>query len=292
MVPNVNEVRKTQKTVLKWKNRAGVPLLSFPLLEESGLVSHGFSTRLGGVSRAPYDTMNLSFTRGDNQEAVMENYRRIAAALDCSVDRMVLTHQTHTVTVRRVTQEDAGKGIIKERDYTDVDGLITNEPELTLVVFGADCVPLYFLDPVNKAIGLAHSGWRGTLNRMGAATLAAMTREYGTDPAEVIACIGPSICRSCYEVGEEVAEKFWSAFGSSAKKELMEENGNGKYQLDLWAANRRVLLDAGIKETKLQITDLCTCCNPELFFSHRRCGEKRGNLAAFLALHTEKRSRT
>lgn len=278
------EVRNTEKPGLTWKNQAGVPLLSFPLLEESGLVSHAFSTRLGGVSRAPYDTMNLSFTRGDRREAVLENYQRIAKALDLSVERMVLTHQTHTVTVRRVTQSDAGKGIFRERDYTDVDALITDEPGLTLVVFGADCVPLYFLDPVKKAIGLAHSGWRGTVNRMGAATLAEMQRAYGTDPSDVIACIGPSICRSCYEVGEVVAEKFLLEFGSSAKEELLEEKKNGKYQLDLWAANRRVLLDAGIQETKLQITDLCTCCNPDLFFSHRRFGEKRGNLAAFLSL--------
>lgn len=279
-----NRKQITGMPVLNLRERAGVPLLIFPLLEKTGLVAHGFSTRLGGVSQAPYDTMNLSFSRGDRPEAVSENYRRIAESLGVSMEAMVLTQQTHTVTVRKVTGEDAGKGVVRERDYTDVDGLITNVPGLTLVAFGADCVPLYFLDPVKKAIGLSHSGWRGTVNRMGRVTLDAMKREYGTDPADVIACIGPSICRDCYEVGEEVAEEFIRAFGAKHQAELMDEKENGKYQLDLWTANRRVLLDAGIKEEHLQITDICTHCNPSLLFSHRRTGEKRGNLGAFLSL--------
>lgn len=276
--------RRNEEDCLQLREEAGVPFLSFPILEETGLVSHGFSTRLGGVSRAPYDTMNLSFTRGDRTEDVMENYRRIAAALGTSPERMVLTQQTHTVNVRKVTEQDAGKGILYSRDYTDVDGLITNTQGLMLVAFGADCVPLYFLDPVHRAIGLSHSGWRGTVKRMGEVTLAAMKEEYGTNPADVIACIGPSICRDCYEVGAEVAEEFIREFGLEQKTALMDEKENGKYQLDLWASNRQVLLDAGIREEHLQITDICTCCNPDFLFSHRRCGEKRGNLGAFLSI--------
>lgn len=283
-----NRRKNTETPILKVRENAGVPFLSFSMLEETGMVAHGFSTRLGGVSRAPYDTMNLSFSRGDRQADVTENYRRMAAALGVSMERMVLTRQTHTVTVRKVTKEDEGKGVIRERDYTEVDGLITNIPGITLVAFGADCVPLFFLDPVHKAIGLSHSGWRGTVNRMGCVTLTAMTREYGTDPGDVIACIGPSICRSCYEVGEEVAREFVLAFGPEHKAELMDERENGKYQLDLWAANRQVLLEAGVKAEHLQITDICTYCNPELLFSHRRTGEKRGNLGAFLSLKEAK----
>lgn len=271
-------------SVLQLKEEAGVPFFSFPVLEQTGLVCHGFFTRLGGVSRAPYDTMNVSFSRGDRTEDVLENYRRIANALKVSIESMVLTQQTHTTNVRKVTEADAGKGIFRERDYKDVDGLITNVPGLTLAAFGADCVPLYFLDPVHKAIGLSHSGWRGTVNRMGAATLSAMKAEYGTNPTDVIACIGPSICRDCYEVGAEVAEEFTAEFGKEAKASLMDTKNNGKYQLDLWEANRRVLLEAGIPEKHIQVTDICTCCNPELLFSHRRQGEKRGNLGAFLSL--------
>ncbi len=273
------------REILKVREKDGVSFLTFPILTESGLVHHGFSTRLGGVSRPPYDTMNLSFTRGDRSEDVRENYRRIAEALDVSMERMVLTQQTHTINIRKVTEEDAGKGVVRERDYADVDGLITDVPGITLVAFGADCVTLFFLDPVHRAIGLSHSGWRGTVNRMGAVTLQAMAREYGTRPEDVIACIGPSICRNCYEVGSEVAEEFLRVFGAEHQAELMDKKENGKYRLDLWAANRLVLTEAGVRENRIQITDICTYCNPQLLFSHRRTGEKRGNLGAFLCLN-------
>ena len=159
--------KRDERDVLAVKESAGVTYLSFPALENTGLVSHAFSTRLGGVSKGDYATMNFSFTRGDNRDDVLENYARMARALGVEREKMVLTYQTHTVNVRQVTEEDAGKGVVRERDYTDVDGLITDIPGITLVTFFADCVPLYFLDPVHRAIGLSHSGWRGTVKGMG-----------------------------------------------------------------------------------------------------------------------------
>lgn len=180
--------------------------------------------------------------------------------------------------MRTVTPEDEGKGIVKERDYRDVDGLITDRPGVTLVTFFADCVPLYFLDRKRRAIGLAHSGWRGTVNRMGQAVLSAMEKEYGTDPADVTACIGPSICQDCYEVGEEVIAEFAAAFREEHHPALFYKKENGKYQLDLWEANRIVLREAGVPETGISVTDICTHCNPELLFSHRTSADRRGNL--------------
>ena len=159
------------------REKNGVTYLAFPALDATGLVSHAFSTRHGGVSEGVFSTMNFSFTRNDDPEHVLENYRRMAAVLGIDVEKMVLSYQTHTTNVRKVTEEDAGKGIVKERKYQDVDGLITNIPGITLVTFYADCVPLYFVDPVHKAIGLSHSGWRGTVHRMGKATLEAMNTE-------------------------------------------------------------------------------------------------------------------
>lgn len=282
--------RKGQKEGLRCLERNGVPFLSFPLLEQYGeLVRHGFSTRLGGVSRGCLSSMNLGFSRGDEKERVLENYRRMASALDMPMERMVLSRQTHTTNVRAVTEEDAGSGIVRPLRYTDVDGLITNVRNLPLVTFYADCIPLYFVDPVHRAIGLSHSGWRGTVKRMGAVTLKEMEKAYGTRPSEVLACIGPGICQDCYEVGEDVAEEFVAAFGQdtafpAASKGILEEKPGGKYQLDLWEANRRVLLEAGVQEDHLAVTDICTCCNPELLFSHRASGGERGNLAAFLSL--------
>ena len=162
-----------------------VPLLHFPLLEKCSFITHAFTTRMGGVSTGDCTSMNLSFTRGDDEVAVRENYRRIAAALGTDAKQFVCSDQTHTTNVRRVTKADAGKGVVIPKDYTDVDGLITNEPGIVLSTFYADCVPLYFVDPVHRAIGLSHSGWRGTVNKMGRATIEAMTREFGSRAADL-----------------------------------------------------------------------------------------------------------
>lgn len=277
-------IKKTEETVLTVKENRRVTYLSFPILEDTGLVSHAFSTRLGGVSKGNFATMNFSFTRGDDRDDVLENYRRMAAALGVDRERMVLTWQTHTTNVRRVTEEDEGKGIVRDRDYRDVDGLITDIPGITLVTFFADCVPLYFLDPVHKAIGLSHSGWRGTVKRMGQVTVDAMKEAFGTRPEDIIACIGPSICGNCYEVGEEVADEFADAFHEKYHDVILLKKQNGKYQLDLWKANEIVLKEAGIKGDNLAVTNICTYCNPQLLFSHRRTAERRGNLCAFLSL--------
>lgn len=277
--------RKGRTTVLKDVEKDGVHLLKFPQLEAvDHMAAHGFSTRLGGVSEGKFATMNFTFTRGDDPEHVMENYRRVARALRVDEGRMILSYQTHTTNIKTVTEEDAGKGIVKERDYRDVDGLITNVPGITLVTFYADCVPLYFVDPVHKAIGLSHSGWRGTVKRMGKVTIEAMAREYGTKPEDVLCCIGPSICQDCFEVGEEVIEEFKGQFKEEYWPELYYKKENGKYQLDLWKANQIILKEAGVREEHIETTDICTRCNPQYLFSHRIMGSERGNLAAFLCL--------
>ncbi|MCI5919526.1 MAG: peptidoglycan editing factor PgeF [Roseburia sp.] len=260
-----------------------VPLLSYPLLTETGIVKHCFTTRMGGVSKGIFSSMNLSFTRGDEKEDVMENYKRLAEALGVSLENFVFTDQTHTTNVLKVTEKDAGKGILRERDYQDVDGLITNVKGLVLSTFFADCVPLYFVDPVHEAIGMSHSGWRGTVRRMGKATIEAMEQAFGTKPSDLICAIGPSICQDCYEVSEDVAEEFKSAF-PGYEREILLEKGNGKYQLDLWKANEIVLEEAGVEKEHIAVTNLCTCCNPNLLFSHRASHGKRGNLGGFLCL--------
>lgn len=276
--------RKGGAPVLEIKKTNGVTFLSFPLLERTGLVRHAFSTRLGGVSQGDFATMNFSFTRGDDREAVLENYSRMAGALGVMRERMVLTWQTHTANVRRVYPEDAGKGIVRERDYRDVDGLITDVPGITLVTFFADCVPLYFLDPVHRAIGLSHSGWRGTVGRMGEVTVKAMEKAFGTRPEDVLACVGPSICQDCFEVGEEVVGEFQRSFDRKWWEELFYRKSSGKFQLDLWKSNEIILREAGVLPEHIQVTDICTRCNPRYLFSHRFAGEDRGNLAAFLCL--------
>lgn len=277
-------IKKRPDNSLQLNSDGAVPYFFFPFLAETNMVNHGFSTKLGGVSKGDFATMNFSFSRGDNRDDVIENYRRMGAALGQDYRQMVVSYQTHTVNVRTVTKADAGKGIIKERDYQDVDGLITNVPELMLVTFYADCVPLFLLDPVKKAIGLSHSGWRGTVQKMGKVTIERMMQEYGTDPADVLVGIGPSICKDCYEIGAEVAEEFRQVFPADECENILETKPNGKFQLDLWKANQLIFQNAGVKKENILVTNTCTCCNFELLFSHRKMGEKRGNLAAFLSL--------
>lgn len=269
--------------MLRIRENNGVPFLTFPLLEDCGGYVHGFSTRFGGVSKGIYKSMNLSFTRGDDNEAVRENFRRIAAAIGFPYESIVCSDQTHTTNVRVVTKRDRGNGITRKKEFYDTDGLVTNVPGLVLATFYADCVPLFFIDPIHRAIGLSHSGWRGTVERMGEKTLQVMTETYGTRPEDVNAAIGPSICAECYEVSQDVADAFTEAFKQETDQFLYPK-GNGKYQLDLWKANQIVLLQAGINSVNMAVTDICTCCNPDLLFSHRASQGKRGNLGAFLGI--------
>ena len=261
-----------------------IAYITFPGLENTGCVKHLFSTRIGGVSQGIFSSMNLSYTRGDEKEAVDENYRRIAACLDSDVSCFVCSDQTHTDNIRVVGAEDMGKGTIYPKDYHDVDGLITNQRGIVLGTFFADCVPLFFVDPVKKAIGMTHSGWRGTVQKIGKKTVRMMQEQYGSDPADMYTAIGPSICQSCYEVSEDVIECVKDAFPESLWSCLFYPTIPGKYQLNLWEANRQIMLESGILAEHIEVTDICTCCNPEFLFSHRASQGKRGNLGAFLTL--------
>ena len=276
--------KKTEKSDMYLKEGNGVPYFVFRNLEDTGLVRHGFSTRMGGVSQGYLSELNLSFTRGDDPECVRENFARTGRAMGFDPEALVLSCQTHTTNVRLVTKEDRGRGYTRPAGYTDVDGLITNEPGLVLATFYADCVPLFFVDPVRRAAGLSHSGWKGTVRRMGAVTLRRMQEAFGTEPEHVRAAIGPSICQDCYEVSEEVALAFKKEFWSHADERLIYRKPNGRYQLNLWRANEIVLLEAGVAPEHMAVTNICTCCNQKRLFSHRASGEKRGNMGAFLEL--------
>lgn len=276
--------RNSMTERMKVQERTGIPWLYFPSFEETGLVRHGFSTRLGGVSRGDCATMNFALNRGDDPEHVKENYRRMAAALGFAPECMVLAKQTHTTNIRQVTQADAGKGYDRERDYEDIDGLMTDVPGLVLVTSYADCVPLLFVDPVRRVIAASHSGWRGTAGQMGARTVQALVKTYGCRPADLLAGIGPSICQECYEVGEDVAEAFAAQFGADRTILRPRKERPGKYFLNLQEANRRILMEAGVLEENITVTDICTCCNKDLLFSHRGSQGRRGNMAAFLCL--------
>lgn len=285
------------------KDNQEMPYFTFAGIAQTGIVEHFFSTRMGGVSTGDTATLNFSYSRGDKKEHVDENFRRAAAHFGKSAEDIVCSQQTHTTNVRKVTFADKGKGVTREQDYADVDGLITNESGIILATFFADCVPLFIVDRISHSIGLSHSGWRGTVGKMGKVTLECMAREYGTKAEDVQVAIAPSICQSCYEVSEDVALAFEAAFPKNddmAREYLSRyqrdisardignclfyKKENGKYQLNLWYANFRVFRDAGVPNERIEVTDVCTCCNPKLLFSHRASKGRRGNLGAFMML--------
>lgn len=262
----------------------GTPFLHFEALDRIDCIRHGFSTRLGGVSTGDFTTLNLSFARGDDEEAVKENYERILTAMGMNETALAFSDQVHDTLIHRITKEDINEANRYEKKLVGIDGLITNEPGITLITSYADCVPLYFVDPVNKAIGLSHSGWKGTVGKIGKKTVEAMQREFGSNPKDIIAVIGPSICFDCYEISENVAEEFMGNFSNEIVSEILYNKGNGKYQLDLWLTNKHILLEAGLRKEHITNSNLCTCCNDSLLFSHRASNGHRGNLAAFMCL--------
>lgn len=266
----------------------GVTYFTFEKLDKYPEVKHGFSSRLGGVSDGVFDSLNLGFNRGDLDENVKENFKRISDAMGIDYNRLCFSHQTHTTNIKIVKDKDAGNGIHKELPYQDVDGIITNTKNLPLVTFYADCVPLFMYDPVQEVIGLSHSGWRGTVGKIGKLTIEKMTEEFGSNPADIIACVGPSICADCYEVSEDVANEFKAVYKEKAdsilKKSAFNPDDNSKYMLNLWEACKINFLEAGVSEANIEITDYCTRCNPKLFYSHRIMGANRGSLAGFMSL--------
>lgn len=280
---NYVKLNKYNGNTTKLNIKKGVPYISFRALDQLPWLKNGFSTRYGGVSTDYLSSLNLGFGRGDLEENVVKNHEIIAEAIGFSPRSIVSSHQTHTTNVKIVTKDDCEKGIYQPRDYENVDGMITNEPGITLATYYADCVPLYMVDTKNRAIGLSHSGWRGTVEKMGKVTIALMQKTYGTNPKDVIACIGPSICQDCYEIGDDVAKEFKKVFCDNIHEILLEKE-NGKYQLNLWKCNELIFKEAGVPLENIQVTDICTCCNPETLYSHRGHNGKRGNLAAFLTL--------
>ena len=256
----------------------GLVVLTSSLLRD---VRHGFSTRPGGVSPAPWDSLNLGPSRGDAPENVAENYRRFCAVLDLDETRMVLSHQVHETTVRPVTQADAGKGLSLPRDYT-ADALVTNELNLSLTVFSADCGVILLYDPISKCVGAVHAGWRGCAAGILEKAVTELCSRYGARPEHLLAAIGPCIGPCCFETDDDVPEAMRAALGPAADPFL--ERRGPKWHVDLAGLNRQWLLRAGLVPEHIDVCGLCTACRPDLFWSHRKMGDARGVQAAVICL--------
>lgn len=259
------------------------PYLTYNKLNELSFIRHAFSTRLGGVSKGVCESMNLAFGRGDSRDTVLENYKLICNSAGFEYESLCSSVQIHEAKVKRVTKEDRGHGILKDRIWQSADALITDDKDVTLVTYYADCTPLFFIDTKTHAIGLAHGGWRGTVERIAVNTVYAMEKEFGTNPEDLICAIGPVIGKCCYEIDSDCANHFKALKEIDCSKVLMEKD-NGKYMADLALTNKLLLIKAGVKEENIVISDLCTRCNSELLWSHRATSGKRGTMAAFMKI--------
>ncbi len=244
-------------------------------LDQSGNITHVFTTRLGGVSKGSLSSLNMGVNRPDTRENILENYRRVCDTVGLDYTRCVLAQQAHTSNIRIVTEADAGKGLIVPSDIKDTDGLVTNIKNLPLVIFYADCVPVLLYDETSHVIATVHSGWRGTVSKIAENAINIMNSRFGCRPENITAVIGPSLCREHFETGLDVAEKF-----SSYPRCIVYKND--KAYIDLWQVNRQILQNCGV--SNINISGLCTVCDTYEFFSHRGCGPDTGRMALIACL--------
>ena len=257
---------------------------TFPAFDKTGKVHHAFSTRRGGLSQGYYASMNLGLKSGDDPETVAMNFNRMSQATGIYIGDMVFSDQVHGDRILYVDQQYRGSGLLRQPMVEGVDGLITDKKRVALVTFHADCVPLFFLDPVKEVIGLAHAGWKGTLLKIGGSMIRRMKDDFGSDPQDILVGIGPSIGPCCYEVGPDVYEPFLKGFRRAAGSVVLKAAMPEKRYLDLWSANEEILLQEGVTRNHITTTDICTKCHPDYYHSHRHAGNKRGLQAAFLEL--------
>lgn len=246
------------------------------LTAEEITVPHGFTTRYGGVSVGTQYSLNLAFGRGDTMENVAENLRRLGAAVGFDPEKLVMTRQIHSDIVRVVTDADCAG--FCHRDYPECDALVTNTPGVTLLVFTADCTPLLFHDPVTGAVGAAHAGWRGTAQGIGVKTVEAMVRHFGCKPENIHAAIGPNIAQCHFETDGDVPAAMAEAYGPETER-YVERRGE-KYYLDLKGINALALRRAGVE--RIEISDVCTYCQCDRFWSHRASRGERGSQGAVI----------
>ena len=257
----------------------GCGLFQAESLQKSGMVRHCFTSRIGGVSEPPFDTLNMGLRRADKRENLMENYRRVCEAMNFPMERLTLVNYNHGTGVATATLEDAGRGVFREDFPFECDGITTNQRGLVLVTLHADCLPVFLLDEKKHAIGLCHAGWRGVAAKTPVKTLENMKRRYGTEPGDVVAAVGPGISQCCFEVDEPVAKIFRDTFGP----EIMIENGV-KSNVDLYECCARQLIEAGIRIENLTVADQCTCCDPERRFFTVRKEKETGAMAGMMEL--------
>ncbi len=245
-------------------------------------VPHGFSTRIGGVSREAHtSSLNLAFGRGDSEETVLENLFRFSKAVGVEARSIISRRQVHSRDVVCVNCCDCGEGYFTETE-DPCDGYAAKDSGVTLGVKTADCVPILLHDPVNCIIGAVHAGWRGTVSGIVTECIKKMCF-LGAKAENIRAAVGPAIHSCCYEVGEDFLQSVIKLAGDEIAQDFIKKK-DGKLYADIVGMNRRMLLDGGLMEENIDVCDMCTCCHPELFFSHRYSKGLRGTMLSVISL--------
>jgi len=269
---------------MKEHARAGIRFRTYGVFDPYLGVTNAVTTRAGGCSAPPYQGLNLGFRSGDDPDAVLENRAIVAQILGFEPESFTAAEQVHGASVAVVRGADRGRGAVAAEDtLRGVDALITNEPDLPLVILVADCAAVSLYDTRGNAIAMVHAGWKGTLARIVEKALAAMAREYGTRPADVVAGLSPAIGPCHYPVGSDVAESFRAAFGSDAAG-FLGGGAEGRVTLDLWKANLAQLVGVGVPPERIEVDRICSACNADLFYSYRRDGARTGRFAGIIEL--------
>lgn len=275
-------------------NKKAIPYYSFESLNNLGFVNNAFTSKEwypDGMDGKPAYDLKVYWRPGEDIDEITETNRVFLEQLGASVDKLVTVNQKHTANIHVATKEDVGQSLLRDK-FLFTDGIVTNVPGAVLVIDVADCTPLFFADPVNKAVGIAHAGRKGTQQHIDQEVIAAMMREYGSKPEDIIACIGPSICQECYEVGDDVGEEFWEDWSKGfimgqaagfAKEDVMKRMGV-KYHIDIWEANRLSLIEAGVKPENIEVSGICTRCNKDRFYSFRGDGGIINENAGYISI--------
>jgi YfiH family protein len=262
----------------------GLEFYQFSHLKKIDGINHSITSRNGGYSKGPFKSFNTGFHVGDNDWTVFQNRKKLADVLRIDISQLTFANQTHSSNIAIIDNTKKGSGSINyESSIPNTDGLVTNFPGICLCVQMADCVPLLLFDPVKKVIGAVHAGWKGTLKKVAESAVKTMSYTYGCSPSDIIAGIGPANGPCCYEVGEDVKTETLRSLGDVSGI-IKEHSQQGKYIFDQWHANFLQLLDCGVPEKNIEISDLCSHCHSDTFFSSRKDSGTTGRITAGIML--------
>lgn len=280
---SIGFINNFKKAHMIEKEIDNLTFLFFPNLSQYKSIMHAVSTRVGGASRGNYNSLNLSFQVGDEENRVIKNHQTLSQTLSFDLSSLVTCQQVHQDTIALVDESYLKKDcFLPHNSISKTDALVTNVPGITLMTRYADCVPLLFYDPKTHTVAIAHAGWKGTLAHIGQKTVEVLVNEYHCQPQHILAALGPSIGPCCYQINSTMADQATKKI-PRAQEYISESSEDGLF-FNLWQANKKQLKSAGIKDEHLYCAEICTACNIDLFFSYRKEEGITGRFGALIGL--------